>query len=1078
MKIHGSLGLKLCLCAVAAAPLAVPSTPPTLSASPSAVVFEYSPPEPLPLPVNVAITASNGTSPTITSATVAPIGSTPATLFPQPTVVGDVVEVYFDLTALSQLLNEPGAYMATITVKASGFGNLTIPVTFNIGSQVTIIPSLTSLTFNVPGSTSQTITLSGSGGISVAFSVTTSTLAGGNWLAAAASANVTPAYLIVTINPLNVAVGTYQGSITVTPASSIPTPTIIPVTLQVGPTTLASSPASFAFGYTVGGTLPLPQVLELTSPLSNDTYVAQAVSTGNWLLLNGAITNVSGPLPASLNVSVNPAGLPAGAYQGTITVTDADNTTQTATVTLLVTALSDVANPTAMVFLAQTGGVTAPAAQLVDVNGFGFATYTATVNTAWLSVSPASGSAPGILTVTANPAGLVAGTYSGKVEVDLDTHVQDIAITFIVSASTVLTTSPGSFILSYNGGSAAPAPVTLNVNSSNAASVPFTVAPGVPAWLQIGTAGSTYNSPVSLPFTVTPQTLATGTYLAQIFLAPAGGGDILVAPVVLVVSNAPAVVPYTTALSFNATAGAGPQSQTVDVQAASETSFTTTATTTGGGNWLSVSPASGVANLATTVTVTADATNLTAGTYQGTVTLTTSEGVVSEISVTFTVAVSTAPFSVTPSTLAFAYIQNGTVPAAETVQVTGSQSFTASAGTSSGGTWLAVNPASGTGNVSLSVSVNPASLAPGAYAGSVTVTPTGGVPQTVAVTLTVSAAGSLAAAPASLAFAYSAGNPPPAAQTVSVTSAGQAVTFTATAVSSGWLSVTPATGTTPATLSVSVNPADLGAGSYSGSVALSGNSGSLQLNIAVTLTVMAPQPSIERVVNGASYVQGGIAPGEIVSVFGNSMGPAAGVGATIDSQGFIPATLANVVVTFNGYPGPILYASAGQINTIVPYELAGSSNASVEVVFGSARSNSLTVAVEPSAPGVFSAGASGTGGGAILDVNYHLVSASNPVSAGDSIQIFATGQGQTSPGGVDGLIEPVTLPLPYPLLPGAVTIGNLPAHIEYIGAAPGLVAGALQVDAVIPSGLPSGAATLFISIGGVDSQTGITVAIQ
>ena len=268
-----------------------------------------------------------------------------------------------------------------------------------------------------------------------------------------------------------------------------------------------------------------------------------------------------------------------------------------------------------------------------------------------------------------------------------------------------------------------------------------------------------------------------------------------------------------------------------------------------------------------------------------------------------------------------------------------------------------------------------------------------------------------------------------------------------------------------------MNPANLGAGSYNGSVTLSGGSGTLQLNIAVTLTVIAPLPVIDGVVNAASYLTGGISPGEIVTVFGNSLGPATGVGATIDSKGFIETTLANVKVTFNGYPGPILYAGARQINTIVPYELAGASNVSVEAIFGSARSNSVTLPVVSNA--------SGKGPGAILDVNYHLVSASNPVSAGSVIQIFATGQGQTSPGGVDGLIEPLSLPLPYPLLVAGAMIGGVPATIQYVGAAPGLVAGALQVNVFVPNGVASGAAPLFVSFGGIDnSQTGITVAIK
>jgi uncharacterized protein (TIGR03437 family) len=646
----------------------------------------------------------------------------------------------------------------------------------------------------------------------------------------------------------------------------------------------------------------------------------------------------------------------------------------------------------------------------------------------------------------------------------------------------VLTTNPGEFVLAYSGGSTGLSPLTLQVNSSTPTSpLGFTFAPGTPAWLQVSSGGSTLSTPASLTVTVDAQILATGTYVAQIFLTPTGGGATVVVPVLVLVTNAPAVVPYSTEMSFIAVAATAPVSQTVVVQSTATTAFTAVPTTVSGGNWLSVSPANGVANLATTLTVTADPTSLSPGIYQGAIILTTAGGVISQIAVTFTVTTNSSGFSVSPAALAFAYIQNGTAPPAQTLQVAGSQNFTAIAATSSGGTWLAVTPASGTNNATLSVTVNPAGLAPGTYDGTITVTPAGGTAQTVAVTLTVSGAGSLVATPASLAFAYNASGSAPAPQTVSVTSSGQAVAFTATPSSSGgWLSVTPSGGTTPATLSVSVNPGGLQGGTYSGTIALSAASGTLQLNIAVTLTVVSTLPEIQKVVNAASYVQGGIAPGEIVTVFGTSLGPAAGVGATID-QGYIPTTLATVQVTFNGYPGPILYAGGGQINTIVPYELTAGSNASVEVIFGAGRSNTVTVPVVAAAPGVFSADASGLGGGAILDAHYHLVSASNPVSPGALIQIFATGQGQTSPAGVDGLIEPTQLPLPAPLLFGGVTIGNVAvpaADILYVGAAPGLVAGALQIDALVPDGLAAGAASLFVSIGGIDSQTGITVAIK
>ena len=67
---------------------------------------------------------------------------------------------------------------------------------------------------------------------------------------------------------------------------------------------------------------------------------------------------------------------------------------------------------------------------------------------------------------------------------------------------------------------------------------------------------------------------------------------------------------------------------------------------------------------------------------------------------------------------------------------------------------------------------------------------------------------------------------------------------------------------------------------------LSGGSGTLQLNIGVTLAVVTPLPVIGGVVNAASYLPGGISPGELVTIFGTSLGPATGVGATV-SKGFI-----------------------------------------------------------------------------------------------------------------------------------------------------------------------------------------------
>jgi len=1025
--------------------------------------------------VFVTVTASDGSSPAL-SVTITPGTGTPPALFPQPLVHGNSMQVYLDTGTFDQLASQPGTYTAAIAVTATGFPSLTVPVTLTVGAAISIIASPVSLTFSVPsGPTVQAIQLSGSGGAAVSFSVTSSVSGTGNWLTASANVSYTPATLTVTVDPLNLTAGTYNGNVTVTPSSGAVV--AIPVTLQLNSNTLTASPSSLTFPYTAGGTTPPAQVVQLTSPISNDTYAAQAASTGNWLLVNGGTTQISGSLPANLNVTVNLTGLAIGNYPGTITVTDADGGVQSIPVTLEVSGVSSVANPTYLTFVAQVGG-SLPAPQTLVVTDAVNSSYTATVTGNWLSASATSGPPPSQVIVTANPAGLAAGTYSGSVIVDMDTHEQDVQVTLVVSANPVLTTTPGELILNYFGGNSPPAPLALDVGVSSQPFQSFAVAPGMPSWLQVGSSGSSLNTPANLTVTLAPQTLPSGTYVADIILTPGtAGGSSVVVPVLLTVEDATAVVSNPASLSFSAPAGGSPQSQTIEVSAASATAFT--ASTTPTGSWLSVSPTSGTANTSNTpLTVTADATKLAGGTYPGTVELTTAGGVTTQIPVAFTVAGGGVPFTVSPATLAFTYTQGGTLPAAQSLQIAGSLSFTASAG-SSGGTWLAVTPASGTGNATLSVSVNPSSIAPGTYNGSITITPAGGPAQTVSVTLTVSAAASLAATPNPLAFAYAAGNPPPAAQTVSVTSVGAPVTFTATAASSGWLSLTQSASTTPATLSVTVNPAELGAGSYNGSIALSGGSGTVQITINVTLTVTAPLPVIGSVVNGASYLVGDISPGEIVTIFGTALGPDAGVAATVDAKGYIESALANVTVTFNGYPAPILYTNAGQINAIVPYELAGASNVSVEAMFGSARSNSVTLPVVSSAPGIFSADATGQGPGAILDVNYNLVSSANPVSAGSAIQIFATGQGQTAPGGVDGLIEPLSLPLPAPLLPVGVTLGGVPAHVLYVGAAPGLVAGALQINVVVPEGVASGAAPLLVSFANIDnSQAGITVAIQ
>jgi uncharacterized protein (TIGR03437 family) len=166
--------------------------------------------------------------------------------------------------------------------------------------------------------------------------------------------------------------------------------------------------------------------------------------------------------------------------------------------------------------------------------------------------------------------------------------------------------------------------------------------------------------------------------------------------------------------------------------------------------------------------------------------------------------------------------------------------------------------------------------------------------------------------------------------------------------------------------------------------------------------------------------------------------------------------------------------SANQVSAIVPYGLDGRVSTQVQVEYQGVQSPAVTVSIGASAPGIFTLDQNGQG--AILNQDNTVNSSANGASAGSVISIYATGEGAVVPQGVDGAIIGSTLPMPR--LPVTVTIGGQTADVLYAGGAPGLPAGALQVNARIPSGTASGKAQVLISIGDTSSQSGVTVAIQ
>ena len=238
-----------------------------------------------------------------------------------------------------------------------------------------------------------------------------------------------------------------------------------------------------------------------------------------------------------------------------------------------------------------------------------------------------------------------------------------------------------------------------------------------------------------------------------------------------------------------------------------------------------------------------------------------------------------------------------------------------------------------------------------------------------------------------------------------------------------------------------------------------------------------PQPVVSAVTSAASYDASGVSPGEIAIVWGTNMGPAALTPLQVNSNGTLSNSIGGVQVFFNGYPSPMIYAVGTQLSAIVPYEVAGQSSVNVVVVYQGNASAPFSVPVALAKPAIFTNDTSGHGQGAILNQDYSRNGPSNPAPRGQYVFIYGTGEGVTTPPGVDGRLS--ATPLPKASLNCSATIGGEPATLNYCGEAPDATAGLVQVNALIPSSVtPGSAVPVTITIGGVTSQANVTVAVK
>ncbi len=797
-----------------------------------------------------------------------------------------------------------------------------------------------------------------------------------------------------------------------------------------GPVTVL--PSRLDFEAKLGGELPAPKGMLLFSPdLSEFAFRAEAstVSDEDWLVVRPRI----GFAPSALPVFAKSGNLPAGFYQGSITfaVAQATNSPVTVPVTLTITdeppALAVA--PDRLAFSAMEGSNPPPQALRISNAGGGTLDWTADV------ILPAAAALAGAFPQINLSANVGTGTTPVRVSVDT-TGV-----------------GPGSY----------QAAILVRTPSGPVAGSRI-----IPVLVQVARA------------TAVLQTSQSGL----IFVGVEGSGEL-------------------PSRNFNVVnAGSGDMLWMVEIRSIS------------GGNWLTVAPTDGTSTADQApppVVFSADATGFSAGSYHAVVRIRAPGAANSPQFVHAVLNVlppgSTPPPQPFPSGLLFLANAGGAPPAAQQVRVfTGGSAavnFSVSPTAIDDEGWLRVNPSNGTASATnpgeLNVRVDPSALVAGPYRGLVNVALSDGSTRSVNVLLVVAPPGTFTTSgTTSGTTPGSALAPPRAAQEACTPSklalvhAGLVSNFASPV---GWpvplvVQVTDDCGSAQANAAVittfssgdpAIVMANLQNGLYSGTwtpasaasvvtitstaVATGFEQATTQISGAIGANAV-PQVFRGGAVHAASFDKGApLAPGSVFSIFGTNLAADQFFAQTVP----LPTELGGLSATLGNFDVPLFFTSGGQVNAQVPFDLPPDSSSQLVVKVGEAFTVPETINLSAVQPGIFTVNQSGSGPGAILDANFALVSSSNPVRAGDVIQIFCTGLGATSPPVPSGEFSPSSPPATV-VNPVTATVEGLDAPVLFGGLAPGFV-GLYQVNVQIPAGVSSGEIELVLTQQGVASNT-------
>jgi uncharacterized protein (TIGR03437 family) len=963
-----------------------------------------------------------------------------------------------------------GTYTGTVLISSVAANPVTVPVILTVSQSPSLITSPSALTFSyeinrTPPAPAELIVTSS--GTSQSVAVAARTFSGGDWLSVSGGGPA-PFAAVVTTLPAGLAPGVYEGEVSLISPGAANSPVTVPVMLTVKTSsTLIATPTALSLASPLNGPELPEQQIVLTSSDGQPLTLSAVTSGVPWL----TVRLTASTTPATLTVAINPAGLAEGIHSDQVIVsslTGALNVIIPVTLTVSRQPLLS-ANPASATFVYSIGGpAPAPVSLVISSSAAPLAFSLTTAGTpTWLSIS-GSGSTPGAIQASVNPAGLAPGDYESDILVSAAGATNSplaIPIHLSVTGTPVLLASPPTLLFTASSIQQQVVHVTGSTSPLD-----FSATPSAP-WLSVPPGGTTSQD---IAVIVDPSHLAPGNYQANILLSPAGAPN---APasvsVLLQLAPAPTLSADKSSLNFVVNSPApAPIAQTVNLALGGQPAAAAMSSVEPGAPWLSIQNPAG-----SSISISVNPIGLVQGTYSGSIKIEASGAANSPLYIPVTLTIVGGPsIHISPALALIAAPGAGPASAALTLDAGSNPAVTFDLDVT-GSTWLHASLLNGSTPATVAVTADPSGLRPGDYHGSIVVSSSGARVFIVPVTFTVAGRPTVSVSPDLLVFSFQHGDSAPAPATLSLGQLNPPIAVSASS-NQPWLTVA----SSPAIV-VSVYPVGLAPGVYRGAISLNpadpGSSLPSPLRqVPVELYVdQFANPQLAAIVSSMSFLESPLAPGMMFSMFGSGLGPGASAGTQVLPDGTLSRSLNGVQVLVNGIICPLLYVSGSQINAIAPYALEGKDAANVRVQYLGTPSAEFPVIVSPGAPGLFTTGQLGTGQGAILNQDWSVNSSRNPADKGSIVSLFAGGGSQTIPPGIDGLVTSTDL-LPRLVQPVSVTIGGLDAEVLYAGAAPTLVAGALQVNARIPSSVPSGTVSVVLKVGGVVSQSGVIVSVR